>query len=169
MEKCAINKMSIRLLFVMAVAGILSHFLFGFSHDDMAGHAWGSDDAYISYRYAANFASGHGLVYNKDEKVEGYTNFLYVLIAAFIWKLNPGFVFYGCFVLNCFAFLATLWLFFRYLQLSHVQDSAYALAIVCLCPLISARDIEIVSSSPAVNLDQFGITMKPGLASEANA
>ncbi|WP_044985403.1 hypothetical protein [Sorangium cellulosum] len=43
------------------------------------------DDAYISYRYARNFARGLGLVYNAGERIEGYTNFLWtVLLAAFI-------------------------------------------------------------------------------------
>ena len=37
------------------------------------------DDAYISYRYAENWALGHGPVYNPGERVEGYSNFLYVL------------------------------------------------------------------------------------------
>jgi hypothetical protein len=37
------------------------------------------DDAFISFRYAKNFAEGHGLVYNPGEKVEGYTNFLWTL------------------------------------------------------------------------------------------
>jgi hypothetical protein len=40
------------------------------------------DDAYISFRYAANFLAGKGLVYNAGEHVEGYTNFLWVLIIA---------------------------------------------------------------------------------------
>lgn len=40
------------------------------------------DDAFISFRYARNFAEGEGLVFNKGERVEGYTNFLWVLIMA---------------------------------------------------------------------------------------
>ena len=40
------------------------------------------DDAYISLRYAANWAAGTGLVFNPGESVEGYTNFLLVLIEA---------------------------------------------------------------------------------------
>lgn len=40
------------------------------------------DDAYISFRYAANFIAGNGLVYNLGERVEGYTNFLWVMIMA---------------------------------------------------------------------------------------
>jgi arabinofuranosyltransferase len=38
------------------------------------------DDAYISWRYADNFARGWGLVWNQGERVEGYTNFLWTLI-----------------------------------------------------------------------------------------
>jgi len=41
-----------------------------------------SDDAYISFRYARNLVEGHGLVYNPGDQVEGYTNFLWVLVAA---------------------------------------------------------------------------------------
>lgn len=41
-----------------------------------------SDDAYISYRYARNFSDGLGLVWNPGEYVEGYSNFLWVLILA---------------------------------------------------------------------------------------
>lgn len=37
------------------------------------------DDAFISFRYAKNFAEGYGLVYNPGEKVEGYTNFLWTM------------------------------------------------------------------------------------------
>jgi arabinofuranosyltransferase len=40
------------------------------------------DDAYISLRYAANWAGGKGLCFNPGEHVEGYTNFLLVLIEA---------------------------------------------------------------------------------------
>jgi arabinofuranosyltransferase len=42
------------------------------------------DDAYISLRYARNLATGHGLVWNPGERVEGYTNFLWVLVLALI-------------------------------------------------------------------------------------
>jgi hypothetical protein len=41
-----------------------------------------SDDAFISFRYARNLVDGHGLVFNPGERVEGYTNFLWVLLGA---------------------------------------------------------------------------------------
>ncbi len=40
------------------------------------------DDAFISFRYAVNLAREGALEYNLGERVEGYTNFLWVLILA---------------------------------------------------------------------------------------
>ncbi len=45
------------------------------------------DDAYISFRYAANFAEGKGLVFNPGERVEGFSNFLWTLIIAIAMRL----------------------------------------------------------------------------------
>ena len=52
--------------------------------------AWSSrrfllDDAFISFRYARNLLEGNGLVWNPGERVEGYSNFLWVLELAAIW------------------------------------------------------------------------------------
>lgn len=49
---------------------------------------WASDDAYITFRYATNFANGHGLVFNLGERVEGYTDFLWAVIIALFIKLR---------------------------------------------------------------------------------
>ncbi len=38
------------------------------------------DDAMISMQYAANWAQGHGFVWNAGERVEGYTNFAWTAI-----------------------------------------------------------------------------------------
>lgn len=46
------------------------------------------DDAFISFRYADNFAHGKGLVWNEGERVEGYTNFLWTLIVSIPHFLN---------------------------------------------------------------------------------
>ncbi len=46
------------------------------------------DDAYISFRYAANWAAGRGLVFNPGEAVEGYTNFLWTAAAAGLIRLG---------------------------------------------------------------------------------
>jgi hypothetical protein len=46
------------------------------------GQAWLCDDAFISLRYAENLVAGHGLVFNAGEYVEGYSNFLWVMLTA---------------------------------------------------------------------------------------
>jgi len=46
-----------------------------------------NDDAFISFRYAKNFVAGHGLVFNLGEYVEGYTNFLWVMLSAALIRL----------------------------------------------------------------------------------
>ncbi len=54
----------------------------------LAAVAWFlCDDAFISFRYVRNLLEGHGLVFNPGEYVEGYTNFLWVLELAAIWRL----------------------------------------------------------------------------------
>lgn len=47
-----------------------------------------TDDAFISFRYAANLVNGDGLVWNPGERVEGYTNFFWTLLIA-------GAIFFG--------------------------------------------------------------------------
>ena len=46
------------------------------------------DDAFISFRYARNLLEGHGLVWNPGERVEGYSNFLWILELAAIWAVT---------------------------------------------------------------------------------
>jgi hypothetical protein len=52
---------------------------------------WLGDDIFIGLRYVQNLLDGNGLVYNKGEKVEGFTDFLWImLISFFSWmKCNP--------------------------------------------------------------------------------
>ena len=45
-----------------------------------------TDDAFISFRYVRNLLNGHGLVFNVGERVEGYSNFLWILELAAIWQ-----------------------------------------------------------------------------------
>src|SRR5437764_1315440 len=51
-------------------------------------HAWITDDAYISFRYAGNLLHGRGLVFNAGERVEGYSNFLWTLWCALGMRLG---------------------------------------------------------------------------------
>jgi hypothetical protein len=46
------------------------------------------DDAYITMRYSRHLAEGYGPVYNIGEKVEGYSNFLWMLILSLAYKIS---------------------------------------------------------------------------------
>src|SRR4051794_18958742 len=43
---------------------------------------WVCDDALITFRYVRHFASGHGLVFNLGERVEGFSSLTHVLLLA---------------------------------------------------------------------------------------
>lgn len=47
----------------------------------VVGQRFWCDDSFISFRYARNLDHGLGLVYNAGERVEGYSNFLWVIVA----------------------------------------------------------------------------------------
>ena len=59
------------------------------------------DDAFIAYRYAENFSNGLGLVFNEGEYVEGYTDFLWVILLA-------GFHLLGAEIVICSQILGVL-------------------------------------------------------------
>ena len=65
----------------MVNLGIAAIILLAFVYNANQYHFLG-DDAFISFRYARNLAEGHGLVWNPGEAVEGYTNFLWVVLMA---------------------------------------------------------------------------------------
>ncbi|MFP4440964.1 MAG: hypothetical protein ACLFVO_27325 [Chloroflexaceae bacterium] len=65
------------------------------SFSGMLWPSWISDDAFISFRYAQNLVAGHGLVYNVGERVEGYTNFLWTMLAALVLAFDRDPVFWS--------------------------------------------------------------------------
>jgi hypothetical protein len=50
------------------------------------------DDAFISYRYVRNFVNGRGLVFNPGERVEGYTNFLWIMLLALLASVGSNII-----------------------------------------------------------------------------
>lgn len=75
-----------RLYLVFLIVFFLSCCLYGF----MSYQHFYHDDSYISLRYAHNLLQGQGLVWNSSERVEGYTNFLFVILASALAKLGLG-------------------------------------------------------------------------------
>jgi arabinofuranosyltransferase len=86
------------------------------SFSGMLWASWLSDDAFISFHYAQNLVQGHGLVYNPGERVEGYTNFLYTMLAALLLWLGADLV---------------LW--------SYLSGIGFALALMLLTYTLGAR------------------------------
>ena len=50
------------------------------------------DDAFITFRYVANFLQGHGLVYNVGERVEGFTNFGWTIYLTFWGAFGASYI-----------------------------------------------------------------------------
>jgi len=100
-------------------------------------HGYLLDDTFISLRYARNLVEGQGLVFNPGERVEGYTNFLLVLLAAGFLELglDPAVGTQGvAFVMA----LITLWLLHRLERSDAVPDGlpeVPSIAVLLLLPL----------------------------------
>lgn len=78
----------------------------------LAIHAWRympffADDALISLRYAERFIEGKGLTWNDGERVEGYSNLLWILLVSGLGKLGMDLVL-AARVLGCLATGAVL-------------------------------------------------------------
>jgi hypothetical protein len=104
------------------------------------------DDAYISFRYADNLLRGQGLVYNPGEPVEGYTNFLWVLMTAAGMGLgfDPIEV---TLALSKFAFVACVPLCTLLIRRGWAGRWSDLLGIAPLAWLVFASDFEKIASS----------------------
>ena len=49
---------------------------------------WLGDDIFIALRYVQNLLAGNGLVYNKGERVEGFTDFFWIMLVSFFTWLK---------------------------------------------------------------------------------
>ena len=114
-------------------------------------HAWLyrflTDDAFISFRYARNLAHGFGLVFNPGlERVEGYTNFLWVVLLAGLNRLGvaPEAAAGPLGVL----FTVALWAMVAHFSLRRVAEPNHAWpALVPLALLALTRSVAVWSSS----------------------
>jgi arabinofuranosyltransferase len=66
-------------IFLTSLAGGLALLFLGF---ELVSHYSIVDDAYISFRYLDNWLNGEGLVFNPGERVEGYSNLLWIVLLA---------------------------------------------------------------------------------------
>lgn len=74
---------------------------------------FGTDDAYITLRYSRHLAEGHGIVWNVgEEPVEGYSNFLFMILGACAIRLGADpMVFLK--IVSCLALAITCLILYR--------------------------------------------------------
>jgi len=105
---------------------------------------WTVDDSFIGYRYARNLATGWGLVFNRGERVEGYTNFLWVVLLAAASKVAPDPVAASKVFGTLFNFLviAVCYYLCRIIATEQAPMHGIALAVTATCGLFVATSVE---------------------------
>lgn len=104
------------------------------------------DDAFISFRYAANWLAGDGLVFNPGERVEGVTNLGWVWLVGVASYLLPGSIPVVAKVLGLLCLAGTLLL----TTLAHRRLAPAASgAELALLPILIASSPELVYFSLA--------------------
>ncbi|GMU94205.1 MAG: hypothetical protein AMXMBFR4_32630 [Candidatus Hydrogenedentota bacterium] len=99
----------------------------------------GNDDAFISYRYSRNLVDGHGLVFNPGERVEGYSNFLYVLlIAPGFLIVEPDSIYGYALALNIGFGILAIAAFWHYCNLLLPRGALPAAAALAISPALTA-------------------------------
>ena len=103
--------------------------------------SWTDDDAFISFRYARNLATGNGLVYNVGERVEGYTNFLWTVLLAALHRFDSDLPRVASWVGRAFALATPALLFLGTTRLAVLQPPASLAApvrwfVAALAPLL---------------------------------
>ena len=118
--KIILTKKHILILSIVLVTlfGVLMHFMYGFSSINRSGFAFASDDAFISYKYAQNLFLGNGINFNSfGEKVEGYSNFLYVLLMTPGIAISQNYIYVYSTIVNTLLLLMVMVVFYKILTL----------------------------------------------------
>jgi arabinofuranosyltransferase len=75
--------------------------------------AWVCDDAYITFRTVDNFIHGYGLTWNTSERVQAYTNPLWMFLVTGV-NLATQEMFFSVIILSIvISVITALWLGFR--------------------------------------------------------
>ena len=96
------------------------------------------DDAYISFQYAKNWTLGHGLVFNPGQRVEGYTNFLWIVLLTPLYALTGALSLdftKAAILLNIAIALANLGLLHRVAMRLFRGDQLATSIVLVLCAL----------------------------------
>jgi len=103
-------------------------------------HAWVCDDAYITFRTVDNFINGYGLTWNTVERVQSFTNPLWMFVVSFFY-LFTGEIYFTVIILSLvIVLLAAGWAVFR------ISESAIAAISVLIMLLFSKAFVEYATS-----------------------
>lgn len=78
------------------------------------------DRAFVTFRYAENIANGHGAAFNVGERVEGYSNFTWLVLVAFPRAVFGADVVTSALVLSALCALGCVLVAFRFGPLAGV-------------------------------------------------
>lgn len=99
---------------VLLILGGAAHVFYAQAGRTNSIHALGTDDAYVSFRYSENLIRGSGLVYNPGERVEGFSNFLHVLLGtALLLIVDRDHLYLAASLVNLMLLAVCLMLFHR--------------------------------------------------------
>ncbi|MEX2143694.1 MAG: hypothetical protein WD740_03795 [Anaerolineales bacterium] len=93
-------------------------------------HAWFSDDAYFSFRTIDNLVNGYGLTWNVQERVQGFTHPLWVMLLSTFYVFTRE-IYVTTILISLALTLALAWLIIFRLAASRWQGLA-AVALLCL-------------------------------------
>lgn len=104
---------------------------------------WTCDDAFISYRYAENLSHGQGLVFNTGERVEGFSNFFWVVLLAFFNIFGISALWVSKILSLCFSLLLIGFIF----KTAYASGVGAAGSILCSFLVSSATSLAYFSMS----------------------
>jgi len=83
-------------------------------------NAWITDDAYITFRTVDNFINGYGLRWNIANRVQAYTNPLWMFLVSLIYYVTRE-IYFSVLLLSIIISLATVWLFVSHLTVNAIN------------------------------------------------
>ncbi len=108
------------------------------SFEMIARRTWASEDAFIFFRYVQNLVQGHGLVFNLNERVEGFTAPLWVFLLAIMQHLTGANLRPLAIVIGYILSLTTLAIIL--FRDADSKSKFYPLAVVLLITTSAFRD-----------------------------
>jgi len=110
--KYKLSKNEVKILFIISLLYLILIYL-----------SWPfiTDDAYITFRYGRNLATGNGITFNpQTERVEGYSNLSFVLLSSILikFRINPLIIIRIISVVSGILCIFLIYIFSTYLKIS---------------------------------------------------